>query len=418
LVKLGFLSRRFWFSGRALFSVIIINAATLSWYMHFANSVGAKIVFQNITDNPSLFTIGEASFFLTAGISALIGVLLSKRINNKRFLWAWTFFGIMGTFLTLFFKGDFFIFIFGPILGIGMGLGFPFSFSLLASHIELERRGRAAGIMIFLTFAIAVFAGFLSYVFSFGATETVMTLVAIKCISFLGLAIIDISPSGQSVNQIVTASRIGIWEKNKTFLMYLIPWIIFIIATVLIDHVVWASLEQDPEIYSALHGPPYVYVATTVCALAAGFLADWGGRKIPIFIGLAVLGFSSALLGSVLSPETAFVHHISIGVAFGFLMTAYSTVPGDLSDKFNAEKLYALTIVIPIIIYFSLGSIPEYFGASATAISISWILTSLIFCSIVPVFLAKESLKEEKIAERRIKDHLKRIERLVKENKE
>jgi len=76
-------------------------------------------------------------------------------------------------------------------------------------------------------------------------------------------------------------------------------------------------------------------------------------------LGLGVLGFSSTLLSSIVSPETAFIHRIAIGIAFGFLMTVYSAIPGDLSKKSNAEKLYALAVVLPILIYFGLGALPH-----------------------------------------------------------
>ncbi len=385
--------------------------------MNFSN-VGAEIVFENFTTNSSLVAVGNALFFLTAGVSALVGVLLSKRLSNKRFLWAWTLFGVLSSATTLFFKGDIFIFIFGPLLGIGMGLGFPYSFSLLASHTELEERGRASGIMLFETFAFAMLAGFVAFQFNYDVTVAVAMLVILKSTSFLGLITGEISSSSKSANQLSSVSRIRIQEKNKTFLMYLIPWILFIITVVLIDHVVWPSLEQNTEIRDVLSGPPYAYVATTIVALVAGFLADRFGRKIPIFIGLASLGFSSALLGSVVNPTTAFIHRMAIGIAFGFLMTAYSAIPGDLSEKFNAEKLYAMIVVVPLLTYFGLGALPQYFGASATAISVSWILTSLILCSIVPVYLAKETLKEAKIRERQVKEYLKKVCKVIEESNE
>jgi MFS family permease len=200
--------------------------------------------------------------------------------------------------------------------------------------------------------------------------------------------------------------------------MYLLPWILFIIAIVLTDHIVWASLGRDPQINNALHGPPYAYVGTAIFAVVTGFVADRVGRKIPIIIGLALLGFSFVLLNSAVTPETVFIHRMAIGIAFGFLITAYVVIPGDLAEKFDGEKLYALTVVLPLLIYFGVGALPQYFGASATATSVSWILTSLIFASIIPVYLAKETLKEEKIRERQTKEYLKKLVKVVEESKE
>lgn len=412
---MSFLTKSIGISGRRLFAITIINAGTLSWYMYFANSVGASIMFQNFTPDLSLVNVGNALFFLTAGVSAFAGVVFSKRISNPNFLWVWTLFGALSSAMTLFFKGDIFIFIFGPLLGIAMGLGFPYSFSLLASHTKLEQRGRAAGIMIFETFVLALAAGFVANQFNLGVNGNVAVLVVLKCTSFLGLATGEISFSSKSDNQLLSESKIRIREKNKNFLMYLIPWVLFMITVVLIDHIVWPSLEQDIQLRTALHGTPYAYVGTTIMALVAGFFADRFGRKIPIFLGLAVLGFSSTMLGSALSPETVFIHRMAIGVAFGFLMTSYSIIPGDLSEKFNAEKYYAFAVIVPLLIYFSLGALPQYFGASATAVSVSWILTSLIFCSIAPVVLAKETLKEEKIRERQMKEYVEKIGKAVEE---
>ena len=404
-------------SGRNLFAITTINAGTLSWYMYFGNYIGAEIVFQNLAVDPSLVSIGEALFFLTAGLSALLGVLLRKRTSNMKFLWAWTLFGVLCSALTLFFTGDLFVFIFGPILGIAMGLGFPYSLSLLATQMDLEHRGRASGIMLLETFFLAVTAGVVNVWFDLGFIGTVVTLVLLKSVSLLGLAIGKISLNYEFASQPIPASRALNRERNKNYLIYLIPWIMFVVAVVIIDHVIWPTLEQDPQIAKGLGDIPYAYVGTTIFAGLSGIIADRFGRKIPIFAGLAVLGFSSALLGSMVSPETFFIHHMAIGVAFGFLFTAYCTIPGDLSDRSNAEKLYALILVVPFLIYFGLGTLPQYFGASATAISVSWILTSLIFASIAPIYFARETLKEEKVRERQSKEYLEKLIKVVEESK-
>ena len=416
-MTLDFLTKGIGIPRRKLFAITILNAGTLSWYMLISHNNFGNM-FHNFSNQSSWIWIGTALFYFFAAFSAIVGVIFSRRISGMKLLWAWTVFGVITTGMVLFFKGEAFILIFGPLLGISLGLGFPYSLSLIANCTKSEQRGRVSGILIFETFFMLILVGGIVTELNLDATGTVAALIVLRSMSFLALATYKTSACNKPLDETTSVSRINTREINRTFLMYFIPWILFIVAIVLTENIIWPTLRQNTDISLLLDKDPFHYVGTAIFALVSGSIADRFGRKIPTVIGLTLLGSGLILIGTFVSPESVFIHLMAIGIAFGFLMVIYTTIPGDLSETNNVEKFYALIVVLPLTIYGGLGALPSIWGANATANFLSPFLAFIMFASSVPVLLAKETLKEDKIAERRMKEHIEKVYKLVQESEE
>ena len=130
-----------------------------------------------------------------------------------------------------------------------------------------------------------------------------------------------------------------------------------------------------------------------------------------------MLGVSFGILGLATSPLSLFVYLTISGFAWGFLIVVYLAVPGDISLPGAKEKFYALGIVLPLIIYAGLGASAMLLNIVAPANSLSSVLSIIIILSVIPVLRAKETLAGEKITERKMKEHINNIGKLVLESK-
>ena len=187
-------------------------------------------------------------------------------------------------------------------------------------------------------------------------------------------------------------------------------------AIVITEYVVWPTITTDSTYDIAFEiGNPLHYLGTAIFGIVSGILADRVGRKLPNIIGLIILAFSFILMGSSLNEYTVFAHLMAIGIAFGFLMVLSIAVPGDLAFPHSKERFYALILVLPLTIYGGLGAIPSVFGYTAHANIVSPILSAILFIAVLPVYMAEETLPKEEIRRRKLKEHLKKVKKLVEE---
>jgi MFS family permease len=150
--------------------------------------------------------------------------------------------------------------------------------------------------------------------------------------------------------------------------------------------------------------------------LAAGFIADRFGRKLPIIFGLATFGVGYILLGFSMSEVTIIIYYALSGITWGLFFVIFLVIPGDLSIPRLREKFYALGYILPLtgILALSVIPVPNISDVLDTNL-IAQILGICLFLSMYPVFRAKETLTEKKIREREMKEHAKRIGKLVHE---
>jgi MFS family permease len=202
---------------------------------------------------------------------------------------------------------------------------------------------------------------------------------------------------------------------NRDFILYLFPYIMFNIAaglTIFIYANPSSGYADAIAVGNSLH-----YLGTGIFAFVAGFVADRFGRKQPIIFGMVILGVSFALLGFESSPLSIIVSLAVSGIAWGFLIVTYLTVPGDLGFSGSKEKFYAVEIIITLIVGLGFTAISEFGGVRSQPNLLSGALSIILFLSILPVLRAKEILSEKKLYERRMREHVDKVGKLVQESK-
>jgi len=234
-------------------------------------------------------------------------------------------------------------------------------------------------------------------------------LVVVRSISLVSLAIDKLSkPSttGEKETSLPVATY-------REFIFYLCPWLMFTIASSLARSLIVDVIEFE---YAYDLGTNLRWVFIALFGLAAGFIADRFGRKLPIIFGLATFGVGYILLGFSMSNMSIIIYYALSGITWGLFFVIFLVIPGDLSIPRLREKFYALGYILPLTGILALSVIPvpnirEIIDANL----IAQILGICLFLSMYPVFRAKETLTERKIREREMKEHAKRIGKLVHE---
>jgi hypothetical protein len=105
------------------------------------------------------------------------------------------------------------------------------------------------------------------------------------------------------------------------------------------------------------------------------------------------------------------------GIAWGALMVVYLAVPGDIAASGSKEKYYAFGLALPLIVYLGIGDIPAALNLNMSSSVLSPILSVMLFASVVPILYATETLPPSKVRERKMKEHIDSIGKLIKESK-
>ncbi len=411
---MGYLSFRFLtediqISPRRFTAVTFITAGILSWL--FLIVAYFDSIFTSLTGDPFWGNIGEPMFFGFGAFFAIIGSMISEKVDRRKLLWSWITIGILATVSLAVFQGIIFSLLSTVFLGISLGLGFPSCAALLADCTAVEERARVAGTIILETFIMVSLALIGINLLNLGLIGVILFLAILRGTSYLALGLdfcTKIKEKPKSWRFIFS---------HRDFVFYLLPWMMFNAASGLVAFA-FMGLPQTPDYQWALTiGSPLRFLGTAIFGLASGVVADRFGRKQPIIIGLILLGVGFAFLGLATSPLSVLVYQMFSGIAWGGLMAVYLAVLGDLAFPGSKEKFYALGAVTPLIIYMSLASIPELSGVSAPANFISPILSIILFLSIVPILYASETLPESKMRERRFRKHIREVGKIVSESK-
>jgi MFS family permease len=386
---------------------ITVTSGTLAWFFVFQLNINS--IFKSIITDTSWILTAQFLFYSAGIISAIIGSLISKKINNRRFLLSWIIVGLLSMLSLVFFGGLAFALIVSVFLGVSFGLGLPTSMAWVANSVAIDKRGRVAGITILITFIMAFITLGLYRVIGGGIITLVVLAAVIRSVSCLGFI--------KTENPIDTKKAKTDFSKSqlREFSFYIIPWLIFTISSGL----AWNLVPDLPE-YTFYINLGYVvrFILIAFFGFVWGIVADRKGRKGPVVIGLVLLGISYFLLGFVESPYSVLAYLSLAGVAWGSFFTMYLIIPGDLSIPVEREKFYAIGTILPIVILFSLGMIPENLSVFFSENAFSQILSLLLFLSIIPIIRAKETLPKQEMRRRELEDYTDKLGRVIQESEE
>jgi MFS family permease len=394
-------------SPRKFASVLLLTSGTLGWFF-LLNSSAIEIFSGLVPSNSSWLVIGQILFYGFAILWALVGSLIAGKIDRRKLLLVWIALGFLTTISMAFIEGPIFSIILCSLLGLSLGLGLPSSMAYIADCTVAEERARVSGIILFLAFLMAAFGSIIADIIGFGTMGLLIIAALLRSTSFLAFVFpkCERQKEEKGIRHTFTT--------YKEFTFYLFPWVLINIASALAV----SLIPNNPDYSWALDiGQRLRLLLIAVSALAAGAVADRFGRKNPLLIGVITMGISFVLIGFAMSPISAFIFLLISGFSWGSFFTIFLSIPGDLAIPSSRERFYFLSTVLPIVILFITSPFLGPGSLLGFPATFSQILSLIIFLSIIPLWLAKESLPESKMHARRMKEYLNKVGKLVEETK-
>jgi MFS family permease len=397
------------FSPRQLLAITIITSGTLAWL--FVIDYYFESLFQSSVNSQFWLAIGKTMFYGFGAFSAIVGVFLSSKVSRRKLLGLWTILGVITTGAIVAVQGLLFVLILSALLGISLGLGFPCSMALLADSTKAGQRGRASGLLMLETFMMVFLVILADTLIGLGLIEIVLVCITLRLTGFMGLSLDRCEKQrGKEKSWFSVLTQ-------RDFAFYMFPWMMFNVASGLTGFV-WLGLRASSDFDVAFQiGNTLQFAGTAIVCMISGFIADRFGRKPPIYIGVILFSVSYAILGIATNETSVIIHLTTLGIAWGFLMVVYLTIPGDLANVHAQEKYYALATVLPLVVYSGLNALPKALGIPAPANILSPILSVILFLSLVPVLYASETLPDTEIRKRKLREHVEKVGKLVAESK-
>jgi MFS family permease len=341
-------------------------------------------------------------------ISAIIGSLIIDRLKHRnRFLIAWMILGVLVSIaaITINITSISNILVLAPLLGVSLGIGMPCCMGYFTESIEIENRGRIGGIILLLSFVGIV---------ALGATSSgdigIQKLLLLSW-RLLGLVLFVLLVPMKKAIEKATAPAYKSLLTQRSFILYVIPWIMFSLITYLT-----IPIQSDIVGQSTVNSLTVIEDGlVAVFAIIGGFLSDRYGRKRVSIMGFALLGLGYSALG--INPNSIFsmyFYTVVDGIAWGMLYVVFVVALwGDLSNGLASDKYYAVGVLpffaskfLQLVIGNGIAKlIPSYAIFSFTAF--------FLFLAVLPLVYAPETLPEKTMKDRDLKSYVEKAQKVA-----
>jgi len=385
-------------------SIMVINI--YSWF--FPLYIFFEENLNNIIGEYSTFQYVIGVHYLTALISAFVGVFVVDRINNRdQVLISWMLIGAAASLSLIFvpiINSHPYLYLVSFLLGVSLGLGFPSCLAYFADY-NVENIGKRAGMTFFVSGFGILIVGSATTFLPFNVSIAVFAIWRIiGCALFL-----FIRPKRKKETRSNVSYRFIL--EQKAFILYFIPWIMYCTINYL-----------EASLLKGFFGPEFSYFVPVaefgiagLVALVSGYLSDIIGRKLVIAFGYVMLGIGYAFLG--LFPGNIiswYLYVIVDGVALGIFALAFFIVMwGELAAERSKEKYYLLG-EMPWLVLSYLGIVVKPYIVFIPVSSAFSLAALFLFLAVLPLMYAPETLSEKKIKERELRQYVEKARKIKK----
>jgi MFS family permease len=383
---------------------VFLVANALIWYTSAVN----------ILDG--IFSAEQKNVLWSIHFSALIislfaGVLLSKRIGRKKMFSIWTVIGSLSPLMLFAINAgsDTVVTVVAMLFGVSLGLGIPSCMSLFTDLTETKNRGRYSGLVM----VVSGIGGVLLSVFSQNLQVAAITLILWR---MLGLSFVFINPPSKTEPK--NPQSFSYVLKQKSFILYLVPWLMFSLVGYLSVPVQSTIAVLTPDLLRMIILIENVIMG--IFAVISGIIIDIVGRKRIAIIAFVIVGIEFSILG--IYPEELLswvIYTVLDGVVWGSLYVLFvGSIWGDLSQGSSTEKYYAIGI-LPFFLskYLSLV-LANYVAASVSKYALFSFTAFFLFLGILPLIYAPETLPEKQMKDRELKNYIEKAQKIAQKNEE
>jgi len=380
--------------------VLVFNS--FSWYFP---------LFILFTDELEKLQLGYSLMIIIFGlhygaivISAFLGNYLTDKIGRNKLLSLWIILGVCGSGFMLLVSSSNAIVIgaFSTLLGFSLGLGFPSCLAYFEDNLPNERKGLIGGAAFAFTFVAIALAGFLT---TSTLTDFTTSVIGFSLWRLIGLLLFLILKTEKETVQ-TEVSYFNI-VREKSFLLYLIPWIIFCVINF------FEVPFFDTQLQQMYMGTNLSYMISLgefgiggISMLVGGYLSDRIGRKRLIIVAYAMTGVGYALLSLPFQSVIVFYSYILLdGISWGiFFLMFLLVIWGDLAQGRIKNRYYLIggmpfilsSFISPIVMPFS-GDIPLIYAFSFASF--------FLFVAVIPLMVAPETLPEKVLKDQNMKSY-------------
>ena len=403
-------SSRFSLTNASVSSFLLVNGFV--WYLCAFKFLQDTINLKGISSDLSLLVIG-VNFLAFIFFGFLTTWLINRFSDRKKWLKYWLIAGLFVSAIFFFLNSADFITLtlLGCTIGAYFGLGMPVVAGYFTACTEPKNRAKFGGAVILL---LVVSVPTLTII---GASETYLTPLVLGLWLVIGLGLLSFKAPESKAEPKNRASFRSIFS-NRSFLLYILPWLMFSLINDLASQVISNSFSGFPSFFSQGY-VVFTNVLAGICALAFGFLADKKGRKRLALVGFALLGTAYAALGLFNGNyAVAWFYAITDGVAWGaFTMLFITTLWGDISQGKNGEKYYLLGILPYLFSVFAGDSMGAYLAQNnlISETTVFSFAAFFLFAATLPLFYAPETLPEKVIKDLDIMSYVEKAKKKADE---